>query len=46
MSFDLRAYNRDAWDHQVATDNEWTRPVSSAVIAAAREGDLRMDSVS
>lgn len=39
MSFDLRAYNRAAWDHQVVSDNEWTRPVTPEVIARARTGD-------
>ncbi|MBI5287427.1 MAG: class I SAM-dependent methyltransferase [Chloroflexi bacterium] len=33
------AHNREAWDRQVSQDNEWTRPVSSDVIARAREGD-------
>jgi len=32
-------YNRDAWDREVETDNEWTRPVSADVIARARAGD-------
>ncbi len=39
MSFDIRSYNRDAWNHQVEQDNEWTRPVSPEVIAKARKGD-------
>lgn len=33
------AHNRAAWDREVDEDNEWTRPVSSDVIAAARTGD-------
>lgn len=33
------AFNRAAWDKQVAQDNEWTRPVSADVIARARNGD-------
>lgn len=33
------AHNRAAWDKQVADNNEWTRPVSSEVIARARTGD-------
>jgi len=36
---DLRAYNRFAWDHQVATGNRWTVPVSPEVVAAARRGE-------
>lgn len=36
---DVRAYNRQAWDRQVALGNEWTRPVAPNVIARAREGD-------
>lgn len=32
-------YNREAWDHQVAEDNMWTRPVGEDVIAAARRGE-------
>ncbi len=33
------AHNRAAWDNQVTLDNEWTRPVTSEVIARARDGD-------
>lgn len=33
------AHNRAAWDRQVDSDNEWTRPVGPDVIARAREGD-------
>ena len=33
------AHNRDAWDKQVAADNEWTVPVGPDVIARARNGD-------
>lgn len=33
------AHNRAAWDRQVDSDNEWTRPVDPDVIARAREGD-------
>jgi SAM-dependent methyltransferase len=36
---DPRAYNRAAWNHQVATGNIWTRPVGPEVIARARRGD-------
>ena len=33
------AYNRAAWDREVDSGNEWTRPVEPAVIARARAGD-------
>ena len=36
--FDVRAYNRAAWDEQVARGNRWTLPVNDAAIAAARQG--------
>jgi SAM-dependent methyltransferase len=36
---DIRAYNRSAWNHLVATGNPWTQPVSPEVIAAVRRGD-------
>ncbi|MCP4446911.1 MAG: class I SAM-dependent methyltransferase [Myxococcales bacterium] len=39
MDENIRSYNRMAWDHQVDSDNEWTRPVSTEVVRAAREGD-------
>lgn len=35
---DVRAYNREAWNYQVESGNEWTVPVTSEAIAAAREG--------
>jgi SAM-dependent methyltransferase len=35
---DIREYNRGAWDREVERGNEWTRPVSPEVIAAARQG--------
>jgi SAM-dependent methyltransferase len=35
---DVRAYNRDAWNYQVESGNQWTVPVSLETIAAAREG--------
>ena len=37
--FDPVAHNRAAWDRQVESGDEWTRPVSSEVIARARQGD-------
>ncbi|WP_170115685.1 class I SAM-dependent methyltransferase [Melittangium boletus] len=36
---DLRKYNREAWDRQVAAGNRWTVPVGPEVIAAARRGE-------
>jgi SAM-dependent methyltransferase len=36
---DVRAYNRDAWDRQVAANNRWTIPVGPEVVAAARRGE-------
>jgi SAM-dependent methyltransferase len=38
-SFDVVAYNRGAWDREVASGNEWTRPAGPEVIARARAGD-------
>ncbi len=35
---DVRAYNREAWNRQVAEGNPWTVPVTPEVIAAARQG--------
>lgn len=35
---DPTAHNRKAWDSLVAKGNRWTQPVSSEVIAAARNG--------
>ncbi len=37
--FDPVAYNRAAWDREVESGNEWTRPVGPDVIARARDGD-------
>ncbi len=36
---DVRAYNREAWNRQVADGNQWTIPVSREVVAAARGGE-------
>lgn len=36
---DVREYNREAWNRQVAKGNRWTVPVSSDEIAAARRGE-------
>lgn len=35
---DVLAYNRGAWNHQVAIGNRWTVPVGAQVIADARRG--------
>jgi SAM-dependent methyltransferase len=35
---DIRAYNRLAWNREVERGNQWTVPVSSQAIAAARQG--------
>lgn len=39
---DIPAYNRDAWNREVAKGNKWTVPVGSEVIAAARQGDFQI----
>ncbi len=36
---ELRDYNREAWNRQVATGNRWTVPVGPEVIASARRGE-------
>lgn len=36
---DIREYNRDAWDKEVERGNEWTVPVRSEEIDAARRGE-------
>ncbi|MFO0966174.1 MAG: class I SAM-dependent methyltransferase [Gemmataceae bacterium] len=36
---DIFAYNRHAWDRQVAKGNRWTVPVGPEVIAEARRGE-------
>lgn len=36
---EVSKYNRESWDKQVETGNEWTRPVDEAIIAAARNGE-------
>jgi len=38
-TFDPVAHNRVAWDREVQSGNEWTRPVATDVIARARAGD-------
>jgi len=36
---DIRAYNRKAWDREVATANPWTIPVTCEEVEAARRGE-------
>lgn len=36
---DILEYNRRAWNHQAASGNEWTVPVSTEAIEKARGGD-------
>ena len=36
---DVRRYNREAWDRQVESGNQWTVPVGPEVIEAARRGE-------
>jgi SAM-dependent methyltransferase len=38
----VRVHNATAWNKLVADGNEWTRPVSPAVIADARQGPLSL----
>lgn len=40
--FDVRAYNRKAWNRQVAIGNQWTIPVSPEVIRLARQGNWEL----
>jgi SAM-dependent methyltransferase len=35
---DIYNYNRTAWDREVEKGNQWTQPVSSEIIAEARQG--------
>ena len=38
---DIRSYNRDAWNKEVeGGDNRWTQPVTSEVIAKAKQGEF------
>ena len=39
---DILAYNRRAWDRKVADKSQWTVPVGTAVVAAARQGDWQV----
>lgn len=36
---DIRAYNREAWDRQVADKSCWTVPVDAETVAAAQRGE-------
>lgn len=38
MALDVTAYNRSAWDRQVAASNPWTIPVTAEQVQAARAG--------
>lgn len=37
---DVQSYNKAAWDQNVSKQNQWTQPVSSDVIQAARLGKV------
>ena len=38
---DIRSYNRDAWNREVAGgQNPWSQPVTSEIIAKAKQGDF------
>jgi SAM-dependent methyltransferase len=39
---DVRAYNRRAWDQQVAKANRWTVPVGPELVERARRGDWQV----
>lgn len=39
---DIRVYNRTAWDHQVASGDRWTVPISADEVARARRGDVQI----
>jgi SAM-dependent methyltransferase len=39
---DIRAYNSRAWDREVERGNPWTVPVSSELVAAARQGQWEL----
>jgi SAM-dependent methyltransferase len=36
----IREYNREAWNREVENGNEWTQPVSTEIIEAARRGEF------
>lgn len=37
---DIRAYNRDAWNREVESNNRWTQPVTHEVIEKAKYGEF------
>jgi SAM-dependent methyltransferase len=39
---DIQAYNSRAWDREVERGNPWTVPVSSELVAAARQGQWEL----
>lgn len=39
---DVLSHNRAAWDRQASEEREWSRPVSSELIAAARKGEWQV----
>ena len=41
-AFDVRSYNRTAWNRQVDLGNPWTIPVNPEIILAARQGDWQL----
>lgn len=41
-NINIRSYNRTAWNRNVERGNVWTIPVSSDVIAAARQGNWQI----
>lgn len=41
-NIDVRSYNREVWNNEVANGNQWTIPVSSETIEAARRGDWQI----
>ncbi|MFZ6745588.1 class I SAM-dependent methyltransferase [Undibacterium sp. JH2W] len=41
-TFDFLTHNRDSWDQQATRQGAWSQAVSSATIAAARNGDWQV----
>lgn len=39
---DIRAYNREAWNKQVADGDRWTQPSPPELIARAKKGDVEI----
>ncbi|MFN8402884.1 MAG: hypothetical protein U0V48_04930 [Anaerolineales bacterium] len=37
---DIRTYNREAWNREVASNNRWSQPVSREVIEKAKHGEF------